>query len=60
MVLMVLDIQSLSADIPLTSRVCLVRTDLNQPIVLNQNLKATEIYTQYTGSLFPFLHGLLL
>jgi hypothetical protein len=44
MVLMVFYIQSLSAGVPLTSRIFLVGTDPNHLIVLNQDLKPAKIH----------------
>ena len=52
MVLMINDVQSLTADITLSAGIVLISTNFNYTIVLDSNLKPTEICSQYTCCFF--------
>jgi hypothetical protein len=53
MVLVGLDVQSLTAGIALATGVVLISSNLTYLIVLDSNLEPAEIPSQYTGCLFP-------
>jgi hypothetical protein len=53
MVLIVFDVQPLTAGIALATRIVLIPTNLDYVVVLDPDFKATEICTQYTGCFFP-------
>ena len=53
MVLVIYDVQSLTTDITLSAGIILVPMNFNYTIVLDSNLKPTEICSQYTGCFFP-------
>jgi len=59
MVLVVLDVQPLTAGIALAERIIFIPANSNYTIVLDSNLKPTEIRSQYTGCFFP-IHYLCL
>ena len=52
-VLIGLDVQSLTAGIALAAGIVLVSSNLSYLIVLDPNLEPAEIPSQYTGCLFP-------
>jgi hypothetical protein len=53
MVLMIDDVQSLTAGVTLRAGIVLISTNFNYMIVLDSNLKPTEICSQHTRCFFP-------
>jgi hypothetical protein len=52
-VLIIVDIQSLAADVAFCKGIIPVSTDFNDTIVLDPNLESTVIPSQYTRCFFP-------
>jgi hypothetical protein len=55
-ILKVRDIRALPANIPLRTRIFLVTSDLHDLVAFCDDLQATVLATQYTGSFLPFVH----
>ena len=60
MVLMVPDVQSLAAHIPLAAGIALIPANFDDLIVLDPNLESAEIASQYTRRFLPLGHFRLL